>query len=201
MPVFDEVPHRPVTALEGIRQQGVRGKLVHRAADQDHRQLEALEKGLGKDALPVGKGNKAAQAEGPRQGADRRQPVPVQVIGQGDGEITLLLQDLFQLFLYLVLKEAVFFRQQEQDGAVPSGLLGAASFRDKIGELIQLADGILHFFDFLRADIAGPIDHVGDGGHGHARDPGNIFDGRHGFRPPAQNNSWSHYTYPAGDSQ
>ena len=148
MPVFDEVPHRPVTALEGIRQQGVRGKLVHRAADQDHRQLEALEKGFGKDALPVGKGDKAAQAEGPCQGADRRQPVPVQVIGQGDREIAFLLQDLFQFFLYLVLKEAVFFRQQEQDGAAPGGLLGAASFRDKIGELIQLADASSTFLTF-----------------------------------------------------
>ena len=188
MPVFNQVPHRAVAALKGVGQQGVCGKPIHGVPNQNHRKPEPFEKGSGKHTFPVRESDHSCKIQRFRQCADGRQSVFIEVIRQRNGDIALLLYDFFQLFLDLILKQAAFFRQQDQHiAAFGQFALQCAPFRDEIRELVQLANSVLDLPDFLRTNVSGSVDHVRDGRHGHACYPSNILDRRHAFRPPAQN--------------
>ena len=188
MPVFNQVPHRAVATLKGVGQQGVCGKPIHGVPNQNHRKPEPFEKGSGKHTFPVRESDHSRKIQRSCQCADGRQSVFIEVIRQRNGDITLLLYDFFQLFLDLILKQAAFFRQQDQHiVAFGQFALQCTPFRDEIRELVQLANSVLDLPDFLRTNVSGSVDHVRDGRHGHARYPSNILDRRHAFRPPAQN--------------
>ena len=188
MPVFNQVPHRAVAALKGVGQQGVCGKPIHGVPNQNHRKPEPFEKGSGKHTFPVRESDHSRKIQRSCQCADGRQSVFIEVIRQRNGDITLLLYDFFQLFLDLILKQAAFFRQQDQHiAAFGQFALQCTPFCDEIRELVQLANSVLDLPDFLRTNVSGSVDHVRDGRHGHARYPSNILDRRHAFRPPAQN--------------
>ncbi|CAM5239465.1 hypothetical protein SANTM175S_09621 [Streptomyces antimycoticus] len=73
-------------------------------------------------------------------------------------------------------------RDGEPDRAGARGHQGA---RQRIGDVLEVVDGVQHGLTGVRTDRPGLVEHMRDGGHGHPGTPGDVDHGCHPLRSSA----------------